>query len=101
MKNKTRLNSLKTNFVKTTTKIFKMGLDSSTIAVYFYLCSCTEEFNPSVRNIAKFTKLSPTTVAKAMNKLKELNVIEQVAYARKGTTAKYMFIAPDHWRGNT
>jgi hypothetical protein len=97
MHGKKLLNSLASNYFKTSTKIFRLGLDSSTLLVFCFLSSCKEDFHPSVRFIADNTKLSKNTVTKAMRALVAANVIRLVEASSKGHTSEYTFVDPKDW----
>lgn len=94
MRNKTKMNQLKSDFTKGSTRIFRMGLDANTIAVYWYLVSCSEGFNPSVGMICRHLRLSKPTVTRAMKTLVECRVIVLVEHARKGMSTKYELMPP-------
>lgn len=98
MKNKTRLNKLKKDFFKAPTKIFRMDLDSSTVLVYCYMASCSEKFNPSIRTISNVLRISNSTASDAINKLKDMNIIQMNQPLKKGFRAEYKFMPPDQWR---
>lgn len=90
--------SLKRNYFKSTNKIFYSGLDSRTIAVYCFMSSCSEEFNPSVRYISKTLGISKSTVSKAIHTLCERHIISQMKGATKGHSAEYEFVNPVFWK---
>lgn len=97
MQNRNRFRDVKKGYFKSITKIFHMGLSSSEIAVYCYLCSCTEEFNPSVRVIARYCRLSKDTVSDALGSLQRRGMIRLVVQGQRGQSARYAFIHPDKW----
>ena len=98
MKNKNKLNQLRADFFKSSTKIFRMGLDSSSLLVYCYLSSCSENFHPSIRLTARILRINKDTVCKAMRLLQEKNIILLVEAAKAGRSAKYEFVDPVLWR---
>ena len=97
MRNKGQLNALKKNFYKGPTNIIKAGLSSSSLLVYFFLTTCSEGFNPSVRYIASSVGLNKNTVCKALKELQSKNIIILHEPAVNGLSAKYEFVSPDRW----
>ncbi len=97
MRHKQNLNKLRRDFFKTTNKIFRMNLDPTTVTVYCYLCSCNEEFNPSVRYVALKLGLSKTTVSRAFLALESTNVIRLIGNPRRGQTTRWEFVSPQEW----
>lgn len=97
MKNKQKLNHLRSNYFKSTIKIFQMGLDSSAIAVYCYMSSCNEAFDPSVRYMSLRLHMNKNTVTRAVNTLLARNIISLLAAPRRGHTTKYEFVDPEKW----
>jgi hypothetical protein len=99
VQNKDRLNKLERDFFKSSTKIFRMDLDSSSIALFCYLSSCREDFCPSSRLAAKILGLHRATISKAFATLIERNVIKVVTEARPGKVTMYAFVNPEEWKG--
>lgn len=97
MLNKGRLNQLEKDFFKTSNKIFRMGLSCEAIALFCYLSSCNEEFNPSVKYAANKLRLHRNTVSKAFQELEHNNIIRRVSEPQRGVSTKYEFINPDKW----
>lgn len=77
--------------------LFQCQLDYAEIAVYCYLASKSEDFNPSVNKIAKDIKMSKTKVIACMRKLCDLRIISLVQKGDKTHVSKYRFEAPKHW----
>jgi DNA-binding MarR family transcriptional regulator len=98
VKNKSRLNQLRTNWFKTTTQIFQANLDPHSIAVYCYLCSVSEGFNPSVRHMAKVLSMSKSTIKRAIDTLKDRNIIRMSSGPALGKSTHYEFVAPERWQ---
>ena len=98
MEGKSNFNKLTSYFFKSSTKIFEMGLSSSSILVFLYLCSNSEEFNPSTRYVAKRLDVSPTTVTKALRELVQHNIIELITKGKPGHSAEYRFLNPKGWK---
>ena len=63
------------NYFPLPNEIFLLGLTPGELAVYSYLMRCedrrTHQCHPSYRTIGKFVHLSPNTVAKHVNGLRE------------------------------
>lgn len=97
MKNKERFNKLTSYYFKTTTRIFEMGLDSKTIAVFCYIASVPETYNPGIRLIARKLRMSKSTVIKALNILREHNIILRLTGGHQGQNAQYEFVPPKEW----
>ena len=67
------------NYFPLPNEIFLLGLTPGELAVYSYLIRCedrkTHQCHPSYRTIGKFVHLSPNTVAKHVNGLREKRLI--------------------------
>lgn len=67
------------NYFPLPNEIFLLGLTPGELAVYSYLMRCedrkTHQCHPSYRTIGKFVHLSPNTVAKHVNGLREKRLI--------------------------
>lgn len=98
MKSKYILNSLKIKYNKIPAKLFQTSLPSHAISIYCYMASCAEEFNPSVRNIAKSLTISPPTVLKYINKLLDRNIITKFQQGGSNRFTIYEFIDPKNWK---
>lgn len=99
MKNKNQVNKITYNYIKVPNKIFKMNLDVGVIALYIYLCSFPEEYNPSLRELGRYLKLSRNTTYKYLSILKRCNIIKEISPSsvelRK--SAVYELSNPEGW----
>lgn len=109
MLNKNKFNKIKNKkgFTGVPNKILSLNLDSQTFHVFFYYVSCTEEYNPSVRTVAKTLNLAPSTVVKInkhlenaglIKKIEQGTVILEKGKAAGGKVTKYSLCHPDNWK---
>jgi DNA-binding transcriptional ArsR family regulator len=100
MKGKADLASLKAHYFKTTNRIFEVGLDATTVAVYCFMCSRSEEFNPSVSVIAEYLQLHRQTVMRSLRILRQRGIIELLVQGHGNRAATYRLIPPHEWVNN-
>lgn len=98
MRNKNILNKLKRNYYKVPTKIHQMGLNSTSISLYYLLASFAEEFNPSIRFLQKKLDLSRPTVIKYLKILETKNIIRKYHQGGQNDLNKYEFVNPGEWK---
>ena len=96
--NRNKIHGIKIGYTKTITKIFYRGLDSISISLYVYLCSCTEKFNPSVTTIAKRLQISRPTVIKRLQILQWHNIIRCKTVGTSYKSTVYEFLPPEDWK---
>lgn len=99
MKNKEQLNKAKYHYIKIPNKIVEMGLNPLAISLYIYLCSFSEDFNPSLRRMTKDLGLARNTVYKYLNVLKSRNIIKEISPSsiEQHKSAEYAFVNPNEW----
>lgn len=85
---------------KSPNKLYNVGLSVGSIAIYNYLSSCAEDFNPAGRVIAKALKISRTTVHKHLKELCNRNMIKCIEPGGKNRTSKYAFLNIKDWTNN-
>lgn len=103
MKNKNLLNLLimkDGGYYKVPNRLYSLNLPMGTIAVYSYLLSCAEDFNPAGRVIAKALKISRTTVHKHLKELCDHNLIKMIQRGGKNRITKYQFCNPKDWKND-
>lgn len=100
MKNKEKINQLKTDWFKTSTKIFDLRLDSYAISVFCYLSSCSEDYHPSIREIADKIGVNKNTVSRAIKNLIICNVLVRLSFgtSKNKKTSKFEVNNPDKWK---
>jgi predicted DNA-binding transcriptional regulator len=98
MKGKTYLNSLRKGYFKVPFQIKSMGLSSKALMVYFYLCSYSEDFNPSVRYLASELGISKVTVKDCLDELVTKQIIVLLKQGNRTKPNEYMFNSPKKWR---
>ena len=98
MKGKIYLNNLRKGYFKVPFQIKSMGLNNKTLLVYFYLCSCSEEFNPSVRYLASELGISKVTVKECLEELVTKGIITLIKQGKRTKPNEYMFNSPKKWR---
>lgn len=97
MKNKDYIDKLTKYYHKVPTKIYGLGLSSGAVALYCYLASNREDFNPSTRVVAKKLRVSRGNLIKRYKELIEKNIIMCYNKGTRTTTAKYMFVRMEEW----
>jgi predicted transcriptional regulator len=97
MNGKSSLNKLKTNYFKIPFQIVNSGLTVVEFAVYIFMASCAEEFDPSVRVIAKKLKLSTGTITRGIKGLLNKNIIQCIDQGELGKRSRYKFLPPSVW----
>lgn len=95
---KSELNKLERGYTKIITNIFHLGLDGATVAVYCYMCSLTETFNPATRQISKELHISPTKVRKCLKTLEDYNILSVVDSGSARRVKKFMFMPESVWK---
>lgn len=101
MRNKETLGKLlikSGGYYKAPNKLYSMELSMGAIAIYNYLISCAEDFNPAGRVIAKTLKISRTTVHKHLNELCERNLITCIEPGGRNKITKYSFNNIKDWK---
>jgi predicted transcriptional regulator len=98
MQGKAALNNLQHNWFKASTRIFKLGLDTKALAVYFNLVSHAEEYNPGTRQIAKETHMHRDSVSKSLKSLLSKGLISLEQPKRKGRNAVYKLNGEELWK---
>lgn len=108
MKNRNRIAALQNHFIKVPVKLFNIGLDPVTICIYLALCSFTEEYNPSIGDIAARTGLHRNSVCRGLKTLCSCNCITKISQgfvmriagsqsASNGAKSLYEFNQPKVW----
>jgi predicted DNA-binding transcriptional regulator len=94
---KNELSKIATGYTKIITKIFHIGLDNNTISIYTYLCSCKEDYHPSINQICRILKISRPTVMKGLKTLQQKNIIKKEVAGNSHMSTKYKFLPPSEW----
>lgn len=84
-------------YYKVPNRIYDIKLSMGGIAVYNYLISRPEDFNPAARVIASTLKISRTTVHKLLKELVDRNLIICIEKGGKNRVSKYAFISMKDW----
>jgi DNA-binding MarR family transcriptional regulator len=98
LKNKRLKDNIKANYTKIDNRIYKLGLSSNGLALYCFIRSLPEEFDPGVGFIADTLKMSRPTAIKALKELEARNVIKKYQKGGLGRFSKYMFMLPKEWK---
>jgi 5-methylcytosine-specific restriction endonuclease McrA len=98
MKNKTKIGSINKNFFKCPNAIFKANVSSSAIALYCYLCSLSENFDPGIKAITSVLKVSPKSAYKYINELIDNKIIEVIVEAGPNKRRIFAFTNPKTWK---
>jgi hypothetical protein len=91
-------NKIRTQYHKTPTKLYDLGLSIEAIGLFNYLVSCSESFNPSLRYLSEKLGMSINRSRKYFKELENHNVIRCIHKGYKSETKKYEFIDPKSWR---
>jgi len=94
---KNELSKITYGYTKIVTKIFHIGLSNNVISVYCYLCSCKEEYHPSINQICKILQLSRPTVMKILRVLQQRKILVKEKPGNSFSSTKYRFLPPDNW----
>jgi len=100
MKNKEALsNSLikQGGYYKAPNRLYNIDLSIGSIALYNYLISNAEDFNPAARVIAKSLNISRTTVHKLLKELTNRNLIACIEPGGKNRVSKFAFRSMKDW----
>ena len=98
MKGKIYLNSLRKGYFKVPYQIKSMDLNSKSILIYMYLCSYSEDFNPSVRYLASELGISKAKVNESLDELINKGIIQLIKQGNRTKPNEYMFNSPKKWR---
>jgi hypothetical protein len=103
MINKESMNLIKDNYLKLPNKVFDLKLPAACIGMYSYFLSCSESFNPSVRQCCKVLGITRNTYYKHLDILLQCNVIKVVSqghgccFGLKSKVAVYEFRPRKEW----
>lgn len=75
-----------------------MDLSSNALALFNYLASCAEDFDPSKKQVCKILKLSRPTIYKVYKELEIHNIVRKYSRGGNHRTTKYEFINPKEWK---
>lgn len=89
--------TLISEYYKIPDKLYKINLHMGAIALYTYLMSCAEEFNPSGTTMARALKVSRVTIHKYMLELQSRNMIKLLERGGKNKISKYQFTRITDW----
>lgn len=98
MRNKAYLNKLKKYYHKIPIKLYLMDLSIESIAVYCFLASCAEDFNPSMSFVSIRLKISRKRLQRCYAELEDTNIIKCVHKGFKNTTKKFEFVPYSNWK---
>lgn len=90
--------SLTSAYYKVPDKLYKSNLSLGAIALYGYLMSCSEAFNPSGNTIAKSLKSTRATVYKYLQELQKRNMILLIERGGINKISKYAFTKLEEWK---
>ena len=93
-----KMYKIKSGYTKIVTKIFHIGLDYKAIVIYIYLCSCVENFNPSISMIKRKTQISRNTIINKLLLLEEWNIINKDSKGFSHKANIYRLIPPEDWK---
>lgn len=85
-------------YYKVPNRIYDINLSMGGIAIYNYLISRPEDFNPAARVIARTLKISRTTVHKLLKELVDRNLITCIEKGGKNRVSKYRFNSLKEWK---
>jgi DNA-binding MarR family transcriptional regulator len=86
-----------THYIKTPGKLYKISLSITAIGLYIYLASNREEFNPSVKVMAKALGVAPGTIEKYLKELKTRNLIKLIKPGGEKVISEYEFVPLSEW----
>lgn len=86
------------NYTKVPNKVFSLGLSPYSIAMYSFMVSLPEEFDPSVSYLAKTLRLSKSTIIRSTKELVDRNLIAVLDKGGLGKVTKYELQPPKNWK---
>ena len=98
MHNKTKLSKLKKLYVKIPSKLLNMDLHPLSISIYLFMASCAEDFNPSVRHMARKLKMTAPTIIKYVAELENRNIIKRLSTGGIKVLNRFSFNDPSTWK---
>lgn len=108
MKNRDKITSITKNFTKIPNRIFYMKLSPIAIVTYTALCFYSEDFNPTLGNIAKLLGVHRNTICKVLKELETSGVIRKISQGylfrneisetrKRGEQSIYEFVPVSEW----
>lgn len=98
MKNKLQLNKMKKNYCKIPVKLFYINLSPTAVSIYCFMASHTEEFNPSIKFIAKTLNIAKGTVIRYITELENRNIIKCIRRGGSKIVTEYEFCYIKDWK---
>lgn len=97
MQGKFGLSKMRSNYTKVPNKIFTLNLPAISLAIYFLLIFCPEEFNPSIGYMCRKLHITKNTVNKYIQVLIDCEVITKILQGNFKYRSEYKLNPPKNW----
>jgi DNA-binding MarR family transcriptional regulator len=85
-------------YIKIPSKLYDINLSHPAIAIYGYMASCSEAFNPSIRYMSQKLGMTTPTIVKYVKELENRNIILRISTGGMKTLNRYSFTDPSTWK---
>ena len=89
---------MRKGYFKIPSKATFLELPGQALGLYVFLASLEEEFNPSIRFLARKLKMAKISISRNLDLLASRNLIRLISHGDLKEPNKYEFVNPKEWK---